>query len=70
LQLPRGDAPEHSDRLRVRRNHGPEGTVTLFTEALNVINAALEKHRKSAPYGQILAASQKLLGDRKLGVAV
>lgn len=45
-------------------------TATLFTSALNVINAALAKHGDDAPYEQMLAASEKLLGDRRLGVAV
>lgn len=42
----------------------------LFTRALNVINTALEKHRDEVPYSQLLAASEKVLGDSKVGVAV
>lgn len=45
-------------------------TTALFTSALNVINAALAEHGDEAPYQQILAAGEKLLGDRPLGVAV
>lgn len=44
--------------------------TTLFTRALNVINAALEKHANDTPYAQLLSASEKLLADRNIGVAV
>lgn len=45
-------------------------TSNLFTRALNVINAALEKNRNETPYSQLLAASEKVLGDHNVGVAV
>ena len=45
-------------------------TVTLFTQALNVTNAALAEHKDSLPYKPLVKASEKLLGDRRLGVAV
>ncbi len=45
-------------------------TVTLFTDALNVTNAALAKHKDSLPYKPLLQASEKILGDRRIGVEV
>jgi hypothetical protein len=49
----------------------PEGdAITLFTNALNVINTALEKHAQDTPYRQMLEASSKVLADRDLGVAI
>ena len=45
-------------------------TLALFTEALNVINAAFAEHADSMPYQALLEASEKTLGDRRLGVAV
>jgi hypothetical protein len=45
-------------------------TVSLFTEALNVINAALAEHAESMPYQALIDASEKTLADRNIGVAV
>jgi len=45
-------------------------TTTLVTQVLNVINAALEKHGDSLPYKPLLAASEKVLGDQPIGIAV
>lgn len=45
-------------------------TTALFTEALNVLNAVLSEHRDSAPFETLLRASEKVLGDRPIGVAV
>lgn len=47
-----------------------DDTVSLFTEALNVINASLAEHRDTQPYKAMLAASEKLLDDARIGVAV
>jgi hypothetical protein len=47
-----------------------QDTVALFTQALNVVNGALAKHQNTTPYKQILAASRKALGERRVGVAV
>ena len=44
--------------------------ATLFTNALNVINTALEKHSDETPYRQMIEASGKALADRNLGVAI
>lgn len=44
--------------------------VSLFTDGLNVLNAALDKHRDSLPYKPLIQASEKILGERKIGVAV
>lgn len=41
-----------------------------FSNALNVMNAALAEHRDDIPYKQILAGAEKLLKDRNLGVAI
>jgi len=48
----------------------PENTETLFLEYLNTLNQALAAHRNQMPYKQIIDASDKVFGDRKLGVAV
>lgn len=45
-------------------------TNTLFTNALNTVNLALDRHSEETPYEQILAAAEKILGDEHLGVAV
>jgi hypothetical protein len=45
-------------------------TTTAFTQALNTINMALDRHSGELPYKQIIAAGEKLLGDRRLGVGV
>jgi hypothetical protein len=45
-------------------------TNALFTSALNTINAALDAHADEMPFKQILAAADKVLADRNLGVAV
>ena len=42
----------------------------LFTRALNVINTALDKHKDDIPYAQLLSASEKVLADHNIGVAV
>lgn len=42
----------------------------LFTQALNVINAALDANRERTPYKQLIDASERLIGGRRLGVAV
>lgn len=44
--------------------------VGVFTRAINVINAALERNRDEVPYKQILDASRKAMEGRNLGVAV
>lgn len=49
---------------------GNRDTVALFTEALNVVNGALAEHKDSLPYKPILSGSEKVLGDRNIGVAV
>lgn len=46
------------------------GRVEHFTEALNVMNSALAENKNSTPYKQILAAANKYMGDKKLGIAV
>lgn len=53
-----------------RRSDTAPDTTSLFTRALNVINAALAKHGGDTPYAQLIAASEKVLSDRNLGVAV
>ena len=45
-------------------------TISLFTKALNVMNSALEAHQDEMPYSALLKATEKVMGDRKLGVAV
>jgi len=45
-------------------------TSTLFTKVINVINTALDRHKDSLPYAQILTAAEKALAGRNLGVAV
>jgi len=42
----------------------------LFTSALNTVNAALDAHSDEIPFKQILAAADRVLKDRNLGVAV
>jgi hypothetical protein len=42
----------------------------LFTKAINVINAALDRHKDSLPYEQNLEAAHRALAGRNLGVAV
>lgn len=49
---------------------GPDSRVTRFTEALNVMNSALAENKNSTPYKQILSAAEKLMDDKKLGIAV
>lgn len=43
---------------------------TLFSQYLTVCNAALDKHKDDIPYKQLIRAGEKLLEDRKLGIAV
>jgi hypothetical protein len=45
-------------------------TTSLFTETLNVINAAMAKHADSALLKPLLSAGEKLLEDREIGVAI
>jgi hypothetical protein len=45
-------------------------TNALATQAVNVMNRALAQHRDAAPYKQLLAASERLLGGKNLGMAV
>lgn len=45
-------------------------TALLFTESLNVINTALFENRDRMPYKPLLSASEKVLQDRQLGVAI
>jgi hypothetical protein len=46
------------------------GTEALFTQYIDVVNRALGEHRNDIPYKQIFTVGEKVLGDRKLGVAV
>lgn len=45
-------------------------TDVLFTQALNVMNQALNNHRDETPYRQILGAAQRLLDERTFAVGV
>ena len=47
-----------------------QSTTSMFSQALDVINTSLDKHADHTPYKQLLAASDKILGDSKIGVAV
>lgn len=47
-----------------------DDTISLFTQYLNVINAALAEHKDAMPYKAILEASEKVFGGTKVGVAV
>jgi hypothetical protein len=44
--------------------------VSLFARALDVINSALAEHEDSMPYEGLLRASETVLGNRRIGVAV
>lgn len=44
--------------------------TSVFTRALNVINAALEKHADAMPYKALIQGSEKVLSDRNIGVSV
>jgi hypothetical protein len=45
-------------------------TATLLTNAVNVMNTALAEHREEMPWKQLVAATDELFGDRKVGVAI
>jgi hypothetical protein len=47
-----------------------QDSATLFTNALNTTNTALEENANQMPFKQILSAAEKVLGDRQLGVAI
>ena len=47
-----------------------QDTATLFTNYLNVANAALEANQDKFPYKQMLEAGDKILGDKRIGVEV
>jgi hypothetical protein len=42
----------------------------LFSQALEVMNRAIRAHEDDFPYKQILSASDKLMDDRKVAVAL
>jgi len=43
---------------------------TLFVDYLNTCNAALDAHKNEFPYDKIIAAGDKMLDGKKLGVAI
>jgi hypothetical protein len=45
-------------------------TLSVFTRALNVMNSALEAHKDEKPYSVLIQATEKAMGERKLGVGV
>lgn len=45
-------------------------TNALFTQYVNVVNKAIGAHRDETPYKQIIQASDKLMNDKTLGVAI
>ena len=45
-------------------------TNALFTQYVNVVNQALGENRDRVPYKQLLTAAEKLLANRRMGVAV
>lgn len=47
-----------------------QDTVSLFTEYLNVANAAVAAHKDETPYKQMIQAADKLAGDTRFGVEV
>lgn len=47
-----------------------QSTTPLFAEALDVMNAALARHKDAAPYKQMLGLSEKLIGGRNIGVSI
>ena len=42
----------------------------LFSQALEVVNQAIHRHKDDFPYKQMFAAAEKLMGDAKMGVAL
>ncbi|MDX1649123.1 MAG: hypothetical protein R3263_04645 [Myxococcota bacterium] len=47
-----------------------QDTVSLFTQYLNVVNAAVAAHKDETPYKQMIQAADKLAGDTRFGVEV
>ncbi len=45
-------------------------TQTTFTQAVNVMNAALAEHKSDMPYKQLIEAADKTIGGKKFGVAI
>lgn len=45
-------------------------TNALFTQYINVVNKAIGQHRDEFPYNMLIKGGQKLMGDRRVGVAV
>lgn len=45
-------------------------TNALFTQYLNTVNRAIGEHRDEPPYKQLLGLGEKIIGDKKIGVAV
>jgi hypothetical protein len=62
---PEKNHKDEGDRLKMSQD-----TNTLFTNALNTVNLALDRHSNEMPFEQILAVADKMLDDEKLGVAV
>lgn len=47
-----------------------QDTTTLFVDYLNTCNAAIDAHKTEFPFDKIIQAGEKLLRDKKLGVAI
>lgn len=45
-------------------------TDALFTQYLDIVNRSIGEHRDEFPYDKMIAASDKLLADKNVGVAV
>jgi hypothetical protein len=45
-------------------------TKTKFVDFLNVCNEAIEEHRDEFPFKQLLAAGNRVLGDRQIAVGI
>ncbi len=52
------------------RETNTKDVAALFTQALNVMNGALARHKDEVPYKQIAELSAKLIDGRNIGVAV
>ena len=56
--------------MRMESQKESQDTQGLFAQFLNISNAALDRHRDESPYKQIIETGNKLLRDRRIGVAV
>jgi len=51
-------------------SNATQDTTTLVTQYINTCNAAMQKHRDDFPFRQLMRASERMLGDKNIGVGI